>query len=40
MKRVAFISNGCQAGFCKPREIIAADCENYREVRDPNVLIF
>lgn len=34
MKKIAFLSNGCQGGLCKPREIIAAD-PNYREVRDP-----
>lgn len=37
MKKIAFLSNGCQGGLCKPREIIAADPENYREVRDPKL---
>lgn len=35
MKRIAFLSNGCQGGLCKPREIINGDPEHYREVRDP-----
>ncbi len=34
MKKIAFLSNGCQSGLCKPREIIVAD-PNYREVADP-----
>lgn len=34
MKKIAFLSNGCQAGLCKPREIIAAD-PDYCEVTDP-----
>lgn len=34
MRKIAFLSNGCQGGFCKTREIIAADPE-YCEVCDP-----
>lgn len=33
MKRIAFLSNGCQNGFGKTREIVAAD-PNLREVRE------
>lgn len=34
MKKIAFLSSGCQSGFIKPREIIAADPE-CREVASP-----
>lgn len=34
MKKIAFLSSGCQSGFGKPREIIAAD-PNCCEVKDP-----
>lgn len=35
MKKIAFLSNGCQGSLCKPREIIAADPDQYCEVSDP-----
>lgn len=34
MKKIAFMSNGCQNGFCKAREIVAAD-PDCREVSSP-----
>ncbi len=34
MVKIAFLSNGCQSGLSRCREIIAADSE-YREVTDP-----